>query len=728
MEIFQQLDRQLQITTKPSERIPLLINLAWKLQSIDIDRSRELIEESKRLSDQDGNRLGQAVYLIWTGTNQLEYGTTDAALEMLDEAIKQLEPLNDTLWMARALDSLGWAWYIRGKYDQARTLHNRSLTMREKMGDPIEIGDSLNSLSAILCDLGDYAEAVRLLLRALALAEERNSAYDQIRFLTNIGTIYMEIGENAQAVEKLKHVLELADQINYHKVKAFAYASLGLAYREMGNLTESLRWSLASLELPVETVPNYQRADALSNTGDVYRRLGDLEAAKPYLEEAITLSRQISDPTTESKGLMAWGEWQIAAKHPDTALPILEEALEKAEQAHYSQLVYQVHEAMSNCYNSLGEHQKALHHYNMFHQKKEEVFNRDSIARRRLLEIQFDLDRAKEGRRVADALRQASLALNEHLKQEQVLNVMLEQAHHIAPFETARILSVTGRTFQVVREVNERKSFPFKETPRNIRLKIDEFPQLQQLVETGQTTAISDTASVSAWSAQPPFEQARSWVGAPISGYRKEKFILSLSSSRANTFNARHAENLSVYASHAALALENSRLFEETQRLAITDGLTGLFNRRHLFELAEKEIARSRRYQFPLSVIMVDIDRFKEVNDHYGHLVGDQVLRDVASQCKRTLREVDIIGRYGGEEFLILLPETSLEGATQTGQRLCDAVAGLQHKAGDHIFAITASMGVSTLQPGMYRLEHLLDTVDNALYRAKQEGRNRISS
>ncbi len=165
---------------------------------------------------------------------------------------------------------------------------------------------------------------------------------------------------------------------------------------------------------------------------------------------------------------------------------------------------------------------------------------------------------------------------------------------------------------------------------------------------------------------------------------------------------------------------------EEVQRLAITDSLTGLHNRRHLLELARHEIRRARRYQLPMSVFMLDIDEFKRVNDTYGHAVGDQVLQGVVECCRQELRGVDVIGRYGGDEFAAVLPEAGLHVACQVAERLRKSIAQkpLDTKSGQ--VTVTVSLGVAGLDDEHLAPETLFDRADQALYVAKQSGRNRV--
>lgn len=165
---------------------------------------------------------------------------------------------------------------------------------------------------------------------------------------------------------------------------------------------------------------------------------------------------------------------------------------------------------------------------------------------------------------------------------------------------------------------------------------------------------------------------------------------------------------------------------EGLRNLAVTDSLTHVANRRHFFSLAQTELSRSIRYGRNLSIILFDIDHFKSVNDTFGHLVGDQVLEALAAGCKKNLRSFDVIGRYGGEEFIVLLPETNVRRAAQIAERLRKQALGINISTAGGSPAITISLGVAGIQEGQtFTLDELIATADQALYRAKKEGRNR---
>jgi len=217
----------------------------------------------------------------------------------------------------------------------------------------------------------------------------------------------------------------------------------------------------------------------------------------------------------------------------------------------------------------------------------------------------------------------------------------------------------------------------------------------------------------------------RSFMGVPL--VVSDKVIgamVSLSYDRENYFNQTDLSLFKIIGSQVAVAMENARLFEKVKELAATDVLTGLNNRRQFFLLAEVEVGRAARYQRPLTGIMLDLDRFKKVNDTYGHKVGDQVLQMIARLCLQSLREVDIIGRYGGEEFAIILPEASLAKAHEVAERLRRKIASTEIETSQGSVKVTASLGLAELDPDHPSLEHLLDCADRALYAAKQSGRN----
>lgn len=247
--------------------------------------------------------------------------------------------------------------------------------------------------------------------------------------------------------------------------------------------------------------------------------------------------------------------------------------------------------------------------------------------------------------------------------------------------------------------------------------------QVPQLIHDVQTNPL-----VSQEGQIPEVRDIRSAVIAPLLLEQDVLGALSLESSVTSAFTADDLRVLVSFAATATAAIRNAQLHAEVQKLAITDALTGLYNRRGLFELGRHEMERTRRFGHPLSTIWVDVDNFKNINDTYGHQIGDRVLKAVAECLNKNTREVDILGRYGGDEFAILLPETDLNVAVSVAERLRKQVAGTSMTVDGSPVDVSVSIGVSKVSEAINGLELLFKRADTAMYAAKQAGGNQVKT
>jgi len=290
------------------------------------------------------------------------------------------------------------------------------------------------------------------------------------------------------------------------------------------------------------------------------------------------------------------------------------------------------------------------------------------------------------------------------------------------------LLSPDGRTLSTVAGYN--LSDEALQVVEAIRTRHDSSPSLVAVREK-RPVAIPDlsTDTVHAPRLQSALERGyRSFLAIPLVAQDRALGCMNLYLTERHEFDTDEIQLLSTFASQAAISIENARLFEETRQLAITDELTGLANHRQFYHQLAREVRRAQRYKRPLTLLMLDLDHFKQYNDRYGHLAGDQALRETAEVLRRNAREVDILARYGGEEFAIILPETEMEPAVIQAERTRAAIAGHAFRGRDSNPQgdLTVSIGVATLTPGMRKIEELVHDADVALYRAKSQGRNRL--
>jgi len=225
-----------------------------------------------------------------------------------------------------------------------------------------------------------------------------------------------------------------------------------------------------------------------------------------------------------------------------------------------------------------------------------------------------------------------------------------------------------------------------------------------------------------------PEKSLGGFASFPITTNGRLTGLLALAGEAVDQMSAETEVFLGQVANQAHIVMENSRLFERVRNLSIRDSLTDLFNHRHSIELVASEFERVGRYEGGVSLVMADIDHFKKINDEYGHPAGDIVLREVARLLRDTLRNVDFLGRYGGEEFIAILPHTGHDEARQTAERLRKSVENHAIRVGDKELRITVSLGVATYPGGNIDTPNaLVGAADQALYRAKEAGRNRVA-
>lgn len=303
-----------------------------------------------------------------------------------------------------------------------------------------------------------------------------------------------------------------------------------------------------------------------------------------------------------------------------------------------------------------------------------------------------------------------------------VYRVVLEVARKVLDFFNCAILLVDERTGELV--MVDEHGYP-PET-RGLRLPLDRDRGLSCWVaQHGETLYVPDVLQDDRYVAGVP--EARSELAVPIRFQGRTLGVLNVESDRVDAFDRDEALLLQALASQMAVALEARRALAELQRQSITDSLTGAFNRRYLTRLLSAERARAARYDRPIGLLMTDLDDFKSINDRFGHARGDQVLIAAAEALMGAVRQIDSVIRYGGDEFLIVLPETSGEGVGPAAERIRRVVletlaTGSEVPPG---FRLGLSVGTAVHHPGE-DLDAKLREADAAMYsdkRRRREGR-----
>lgn len=312
-------------------------------------------------------------------------------------------------------------------------------------------------------------------------------------------------------------------------------------------------------------------------------------------------------------------------------------------------------------------------------------------------------------------LNEESSKLLSSLDVEVIAQNLIDGAYRIVPSEIAFFMA-KGREFELLHQrglqPKEKKIFNMRGTLIDMAVKNKELVHLSDV-----RTCRSPIMPIKT-------DDAGSVLVLPLL-YEKELLgILVLLSERINAFTPYQIELLGVLGNQASTSIANARFHAEIEKLAITDGLTGLFNHRHFQEKLTQEFNRLQRFSEPISLLLIDIDHFKRINDTYGHPVGDAVLKGVADKIMKTIRNIDIPARYGGEEFAVVLLGTDEKGAMNMAERLRKTVMNTTFSAEKKTFNVTMSIGIATYPDGIRKKEEFIERADKALYHAKRSGRN----
>ena len=331
-----------------------------------------------------------------------------------------------------------------------------------------------------------------------------------------------------------------------------------------------------------------------------------------------------------------------------------------------------------------------------------------SLETARAAQLEVAVQSARQQRDTAEALREAMSELAATLDPEQVLRVLRDIAARTLAADQVCLLHRDGDELTVAAGAGGRPDG----------------------VDAAAALALAGPGCGGAGDVPPDLapllDGARSWLVTPLTTPGHGAGVLIAGSSSAGRFGQAELDIAAALAGQGGTAYTNARLFAQVRQLATTDGLTGVFNRRHFTELAVRQLDVAARNHRPMAALMIDIDHFKRVNDTHGHGIGDDVIRAVAGALRDDLREPDVLCRYGGEEFAVILSEMHGD-PTAVAERLRAAVAALAVPAPAGPVRPTVSVGVADLKPDD-GLDELLARADEALYRAKQAGRNTVIS
>jgi len=318
-------------------------------------------------------------------------------------------------------------------------------------------------------------------------------------------------------------------------------------------------------------------------------------------------------------------------------------------------------------------------------------------------------------------INRINLAITSGLDLDRVLKTLHEQCSQVVPIDTFYVAlydpSISLVNIPLYYENGQYQDCPSRD--------IQDHPGIiGNVIKSRKTLYLHDTTQHITRPvfrpASQPGKPTNSYVGIPLTVREQVIGVMSIQSNTANAYSGDQIRLLERIAIQAAIAIENARLYSEEQRLAIVDELTGIYNYRGLQELGTREVERARRFDHPLSALFFDVDDFRNFNNIYSHAIGNIVLQTIVQRSRTVLRSVDILSRYGGDEFVALLPETDLANAKAVARRLVEEIAAAPISTSYGDLNVTISVGVTLLASSMPDLAALIDSANQAEHHAKQ--------
>lgn len=708
-----------------TEAIDLLIHHAENLDNDDIEAlaamASSICDASGRLRYTRGETESQ---LLMARYNAMKDNYIEA-IRLAGSALQKFSDAQDALGQVKSLSTLGFSYAQLGRLDTALVHFLDGLKLYNDnalAGADAEAikGSLLNNLASIYGDLGRYDEALEVLLEVQKQAE-------------TIG--------GASLVVVLSNICE--------------------AYLKKGNIMNALVYNQRALmEIKTKNLGNMFLYMCHISFGMIYEQSGQPEKAFASYKDALDAAERMNNRFSTANALASIGSLQMKLNNADESMAALERALSLADEIKASDLLRTIHHLLVQGYEATGNFKESLFHLkkyveinktletrelehrlsNYYAELKIEQIKKDAEIHRlrnvelkkKSEEIELNAKELEESYRSIKAISEIGQKITNTLDISMVLSTICESVDGLMDADIFAIglyddaMGIVDYKI-VVEDTRLRPLF---------QVSVDDGRSIaSSVIKTGHGLMLGEadalyTENIALHGKQNGCMSPRSSICCPLILADRITGIILVQSVKPNAYTERNLETIKALASFIAIALNNSRQSEELKAKARelemasrTDPLTGLYNRRHMLEKIDEERIRFQRNMRVFSVVICDIDFFKKVNDVCGHDCGDAVLKALANLLGRHIRKQDCLARWGGEEFLLLLPETNSAGASILAEKLRKRIEEFEFIYAGIKLPITMTFGVAQFISD-YGIDACIVGADSALYKGKSNGRN----
>lgn len=704
---------------RPMSAVECQISLAWQLVTSDMEAAGSVIRAAKEMAEAEGSGSFVDECVLLEARYDGEMDRYAEALQKANGAYLRFLASGDLAGHIRACRVLGYLYSRHGNYNSAlenlftalRLTKDNELMIEEGLY-PIEVF-LLNNIAFIYAETGRSGDALNFFYQAFEIAKKIGGSMIAT-ILTNIAEMHLNTGD-AKLALRYNHMAfkEIRRQklgfLDLHN----CFNSFGLIYSKMGQHDKALDSFRRSLEAAVKSESKYNQIVSGIALARLHMQLGDASSAVEAAAAAYGLAEGI----------------QANVLLRDISL-VLAQACERTGDMAAALGYYKRHMELNQEISTREVEQRLSDYAAEF--KAGQALKDAEIYRLKNIELKHKSEELEESNRNINLIGEIGQKITATLDVEKVLETIYNSV----------IGLMDANLFGVGLYDEQKNSIEFRLIIENgerlplFSMQVGEGGgYIGACIRSRKEMIVNDVQEDDAGAVQMNRVVAgsitpRSLIYYPLLLAGRVIGLLTVQSYRPGAYTHNNVETIRALGSYVAVALNNSRTSEELRRkaseleqLSKTDPLTGIYNRRFIIEKMEEERTRFRRYGKKFSLIIVDIDLFKSVNDAWGHDCGDFVLVETSRQLSSLLREQDCLARWGGEEFLILLPETDAQGAERLAERLRASIAGKVFEYRKKRLAITLTMGVCEYCDGI-SIDDAIRKADNALYEGKNRGRN----
>ncbi|MDX2129319.1 MAG: tetratricopeptide repeat protein [Chloroherpetonaceae bacterium] len=594
----------------------------------------------------------------------------------LEHRLKDAEGTFSDIEKIDILNELAWE-YRNVKPQYALELSKETLRLSNFFNYQRGLAYAMRSLATSMHSLGQYDEALEKSSEAANLLEMIEDYEGQGEALNVMGNAFLNLGQYADALEIYSRVILLFQQLGKIDGEARALNNIGVVYGDLGDYSNAIDYHFKSLELSRKCEDSYLESVSFLNLGYTNKLLGDYNTALTHYLKSLELKEKVGDKIGIASVLNGLADIYSALGNYQPAIETYLKALKISEEYENKTGIASAISGLGETHLKSGEMEKAVYYFT--HAVEITTKLGDLILRTnallglgRLLLSQERFDEALAQFNAAEALSEKTQSLDSIMRISQNLAEC---------YEKKRDYEKALRYFRKFHNA-EKETFT-QESRQKVKMQSISF-QLEQ-------------------------------------SQRNSEFERSRNEELQNAYRELHTLHETLEAADKLKA----QLVQQLEKQAREDGLTNLYNRRHLDLLLTQEFSRTNRHNRNLTLAICDIDHFKKINDRFSHQIGDEVIRTVASIFKETCRAGDLVGRYGGEEFVIIFPETPPDKAAVACEKIRVAIESYEWRKIHPELKVTISVGLcgDTTVPNH---EKMLSIADAKLYQAKNSGRNQV--